>query len=110
MRIWYFIHLFNTVNSEVFAKVLFSRNFREKKLCENSKNPLSFTDVSNGPSREFSTRQICRLTLFAITSHSTECVVIVHGQLSSRARGIIFGLSHHPSKSSLFCVCEQQRL
>ena len=42
--------LLETVNSEIFARVLFSRNFaneefRENKNSRNGENPLSFTDV-----------------------------------------------------------------
>ena len=59
------------VNSEFFVRVLFSRNFayakfRENKILMNGQNTLSFTDIGiSRPCHEFSTLQICVLTLFA---------------------------------------------
>ena len=49
----------DTVNSEIFARVLFSRNFVDAKFCEikpsrNEEMTLSFTDVGKScPSLEF---------------------------------------------------------
>ena len=55
-------HRPTTVNSEILARVLFSRNFTAKK----GEITLSFTDIGNScPSREYLTFQICILTLFA---------------------------------------------
>ena len=58
-----------TVNSEIFARVLFLRNFVYAKFRENktSRNvSLSSTDlVYLCPSREFETWQICFSTRFA---------------------------------------------
>ena len=60
----------NTVNSKIFARVLFSRNFAYAKFCENKilakwrNHSLSFTDLSKScPSRESLSSQICLLTL-----------------------------------------------
>ena len=59
-----------TVNSEIFARILFSRDFayakfRENKIFEKWRNHSSFTDISKPcPSRDFLTFQICLLTLF----------------------------------------------
>ena len=50
---------YGTVNSEIFTRVLFSRNFavaefREKKHSRKGENSLSFTDVGKPcQSREF---------------------------------------------------------
>ena len=60
-----------TVNSEIFARVLFSRNFayakfRENKTSRNAEITLSFADICKScPSREFLASQMCLLTLFA---------------------------------------------
>ena len=82
MRIWYFIHISNTVDSEILARVYFRetsrRSFVKIKPSRNGKITLAFTDVGNScPKREFLTWQICRLTQFAKISESTVCVVIV---------------------------------
>ena len=58
----------NNVNSEIFARVLFSRKakFRENKSSQNGRITLSFTDIWKlCLSREFLASQICLLTLFA---------------------------------------------
>ena len=51
----------NAVNSEIFASVLFSRNFvKIKKKTRNSKITLLFTDIGKPCfKREFLTSQIC---------------------------------------------------
>ena len=60
-----------TVNSEIFARVLFSRNFAYAKFVKIKpsrigETTLSFTDLCKSrPCREFSTSQICVVTLFA---------------------------------------------
>ena len=61
----------SSVNSKIFARVLFSRNFTYAKFLkiESSQNgeiTPSFTDIGKScPSREFLTSQICLLMLFA---------------------------------------------
>ena len=62
---------YNTVNSEIFARVLFSQNFAYTKFHENKilvkwrKITLSFTDIGKPcPSFEFLMLQICVLTIF----------------------------------------------
>ena len=60
-----------TVNSEIFARTLFSRNFayakfREKKTSRNGKITLSFINVGKFcRSCEFFTSLMCLLMLFA---------------------------------------------
>ena len=60
---------FIAVNSEVFARVLFSRNFADAEFHENKtlaqrQSSLSFTDVGiSCQSRKFLTWQICLLSL-----------------------------------------------
>ena len=58
-----------TVNSKIFARVLFSRNFakfRENKISRNGEITLSFNDIGKScPNSEFLTPQIYLLTLFA---------------------------------------------
>ena len=60
-----------TVNSEIFARTLFSRNFtyakfRENTPSRNGKNTLSFIDIRKPClSRDFFTSLICILMLFA---------------------------------------------
>ena len=52
-----------TVNSVIFARILFLRNFVEIKPSQIDTIILSFTDVSKScPSRELLTWQICILT------------------------------------------------
>ena len=56
-----------TVNSEIFARVLFSRNFANAKFHENKilTKSLSFTDIGKSClSRKFLTWQISLLRLF----------------------------------------------
>ena len=56
----------NKVNSDIFARVLFSRNFVKIKPTQNGEITLSFTDIVKPcPSREFLASQICHLMLFA---------------------------------------------
>ena len=64
------VSMLATVNSEIFARVLFSRNFAYAKFCEKNGRTdeitLSFTDIGQSClSRELSTSQICILTLLA---------------------------------------------
>ena len=61
-----------TVNSEIFARVIFSRNFAYAKFRENiivakwRNHSMSFTDIGKSClSRELLTSQICLLKLFA---------------------------------------------
>ena len=60
-----------TVNSEIFARVLFSRNFacaklRKVKSSRNGYITLSTTDIGKSyPSSEIFRSQICLLTIFA---------------------------------------------
>ena len=62
---------FYTVNPEIFARVLFSRNFayakfRENKPSRNDEITLSLIDIGKSClSREFFTSLICLLMLFA---------------------------------------------
>ena len=61
----------HTINSEIFARTLFSRNFayakfREKKPSQNGKITLSFIDICTScHSYEFLTSLICLLMPFA---------------------------------------------
>ena len=61
----------NTVNSEIFARVLFSRNFAYAKFRENKswrigEITLSTTDIGKSyPCSEIFRSQVCLLTLFA---------------------------------------------
>ena len=80
-----------TVDSEIFARDLFSRNFA---YFVKNKNPcqiiLSFTDIGKScPSREFITLQICLSTLFAKIKLSQKflnlqywpvCLSVLYGQ------------------------------
>ena len=62
-----------TVNSEIFARVLFSRNFAYVKLksSRNAKLSQSFTNIGKScPIREFLASQIILLTLFKKTKFS----------------------------------------
>ena len=65
------IHYSDTVNSEIFARDLFSWNFAyakfpENKILRNAENTLSFTDIGkSGPSHEFLASQMCRFNLFS---------------------------------------------
>ena len=67
----YLPHSENTVNSEIFERTLFSRNFayakfREIKPSQNGKITLSFIDIGKFClSCEFFTSLICLLMLFA---------------------------------------------
>ena len=60
-----------TVNLEIFARVLFSRNFayakfRENKPSRNGEITMSFTNIGKScPTCEFISSQICLLMLFA---------------------------------------------
>ena len=60
----------HTVNSEIFARPLFSRNLAYAKFCENKtlakwQNTLSFMDIGKiCLSRKFFTSLICLLMLF----------------------------------------------
>ena len=58
-----------TVNSELFERVLFSRNFAyfvKIKPSRNGEISLLFTDIGKScPSREFLMSQVCILTVFA---------------------------------------------
>ena len=60
-----------TVNSEIFARVLFRvtshmRSFVKIKSSRNAEITQSFTDIGKScPSREFLASQICLLKLFA---------------------------------------------
>ena len=70
-----------TVNSEIFASVLFSRNFAYAKFRENKAllkwRNHSFTGVGKScPSREFLTWQICLLMLFAKIKFSRKFAVL----------------------------------
>ena len=54
--------LTNTVNSEMFAKVLFSRSFVKMKSSLNGEITLSFTDIGiSCHSRDFLASHICLL-------------------------------------------------
>ena len=61
----------NTVNAEIFARIIFSRNFADAKFRENKtlakwRITISFTEkYKSCPSREFLASQICLLMLFA---------------------------------------------
>ena len=61
----------DTVDSQIFARVLFSRNFayakfREMKSSRNGEIIMLFTYIGKScHSRDFFTSQICLLTLFA---------------------------------------------
>ena len=63
--------VFDTVNSEIFARVYFRetshmRSFVKIKSSQNSEITLLFTDIEKScPSRELLATQICLLTLFA---------------------------------------------
>ena len=58
-----------TVNSEIYARVLFSRNFAYAKLGENKilqRITLPFTNIGKScPSGNFLSSQICLKSLFA---------------------------------------------
>ena len=62
---------FNTVNLEIIAIILFSRNshmlsFVKIKSSRNAEITQSFNDIGKScPSREFLASQICLLALFA---------------------------------------------
>ena len=81
-------HVFQivTVNSEIFARVLFSRNnmrsFVKIKPSQNGNITLSFTDVGKScPCREFFTSQI--LTLFAKIKCSRKFLNLQYRHISS---------------------------
>ena len=55
-----------SINSKIFARALFSRNFVKIKSSRNGEITLLFTDLRKSfPNREFLTSQICLLALFA---------------------------------------------
>ena len=56
----------NTVNSEIFARVLFSQSFVKIKSLQNGEITLLFPDEGKlCPSRDILMSQICLFTLFA---------------------------------------------
>ena len=73
-NMWHFD--MNTVNSEIFARTLFSQNFayakfRENKPSRNGKITLSLFDIGKSClNRETFTSIICLLKLFAIIKFS----------------------------------------
>ena len=89
-RIW------DTVNSEIFAKVLFSRNFTDAKFRENKTSrkgqiTLSLTGVGKScPSREFWMYKMRLLALFAKMSNLQ---LDVHAGETRGVRVLKFGLS-----------------
>ena len=91
-----------TVNSEIFASVLFSRNFayakfREDKPSRNGEITLSFTDIGKScPSGEFLTSQICLFARFAKIKFSRKFAnlqCILGSRYIGIFRGCFFGIN-----------------
>ena len=102
-----------TVNSEIFARVIFSRNFAYAKFRENKalarwQINLSFTDICiSCQSWEFLTLQICLLMLFTKISKFTVCLQCKPFFIPCQEGYKLFSCSTELSRIFQFIPCQE---